>query len=142
MTAPGVVKAGLVPADPAWGPAETFFPADIAVAEGASVTWLIAGRHTVSFAAPSDAVGLRLTVGDGSVVPNPKVLAAAGNPAAPAPGSDVLDAGVWAGREFQSSGLLLGGDQPLAYRLTFSESGTYRYQCLVHYDMVGRVFVR
>ena len=48
-----------------------------------------------------------------------------------------VDAGTWNGEGFFNSGIMFGGD----FTLSFSEPGTYEYDCLIHPGMQGTVTV-
>lgn len=123
---------------------DEFVPKVIRTRVGDPVTWTLVGPHTVSFGVPRY-VPIYTVGSDGTVRRNPKVdRAAGGSPPAPAVGFESgplrIDGGTWDGSRFISSGLL--GSEPFAlYTLRFSKPGTYRYACLVHPPMVGRVVV-
>lgn len=161
---PGEVLSGFFASDHSVpGSVTEFFPKVATVPVGGSLTWRIA-FHTLSFNAPSDAVDLVVTGTDGIYHLNNKAIFPTGwpgtpifvpgldpapgqpPPTAPPPGGggppppQALDAGVWDGKGFRSSGLVFAGSD-IGYRITFSQPGTYTYRCLIHVDMEGTVKV-
>jgi len=134
-----------------------FGPKDLAIPVGGSVTWTVFGPHTVSFNGPQDAVGALIKDADGTVRLNPKAFApqdgpgqppppapppAGTPPAPPPPGPIVIDSGPWDGKTFRSSGLFLSFPPVLfAYKVTFTQAGTYPFRCNLHPDMEGTVKV-
>jgi plastocyanin len=48
-----------------------------------------------------------------------------------------VNAGTWNGEGFFNSGFMFGGD----FTVTFSEPGTYQYDCLIHPEMQGTITV-
>lgn len=153
------VKAGFV---------TEFFPSSIGVPVGGAVTWRILVGHTISFSAPTDAVDFVVKATDGSYHLNNKAVFPVGWPGQPlppfpgldpppgappapvpfaAPAAEVpppfhLDA-TWDGKGFRSTGIVFQYDprQSVTYRVTFTQPGTYKYQCLIHIDMQGTVKV-
>ena len=115
------------------------FPEELAVPAGGTVTWGVNGAHTISFNAPEDARPLYAFDAQGVAKANKKGALPSDSPPL-TPASKVIDAGQFDGTGFRNSGFLVG-DGDLAYRLTFTEPGTYRYQCLFHTDMEGTVEV-
>lgn len=95
-----------------------FYPDVLTIDVGDTVTWVeAAGVHTVEF------------IGSGASTPPP------GSPQSLSPaGGSTFD-----GSGFVSSGLLTPGQ---TYSLTFTQPGTYVYQCGIHPDMVGAVVVQ
>ncbi len=108
------------------------------------VTWTIVGVHTISFDVPRY-VPIYFVRDDGTVRRNRVVdRAAGGSPKAPSVDFErhklEIDGGTWDGSGFFSSGLL--GSEPYSkYTLRVSKPGRYRYACLVHPKMVGRLVV-
>jgi hypothetical protein len=82
---------------------------------------------------------------DGTVARNPVVdRPAGGSPKIPSPDFTKptydIDGGTWDGSGFISSGLL--ASEPYSrYTLRVSKAGTYKFACLVHPRMVGRLVV-
>ena len=120
-----------------------FTPKEISVASGGSVTWNVSGPHSITFNAPEDA---RVIIGKGpdgrthlvekaaspalfNVPPPPE-----GEPEGPPPTADL---GSFDGTGFANTGIQFGG----AFKVTFTEPGSYRYICVVHPDMEGTVTV-
>ena len=147
-------QAGVLTPDAQNAQATLFAPKEIALPVGGSVTWTILGPHTISFNVPQDAVGVLAKGPDGTVSLNPKALGPTGGPGQPpppAPGAApgpppstpiVVDAGKWDGKGFHSSGLFLSFPPVLfAYKLTFTQAGTYPFRCVIHPDMEGTVKV-
>jgi plastocyanin len=130
-----------------------FIPKTIQAKVGQKVTWIFVGAsHTVSFDVPSY-LPIYTIDKQGTVSGNPQTndpIASPGPPPqdpnsnGPPPGTPptIVDAGNYDGSHFISSGLFPGGAGSTGYSLTFTKTGTYRYACLVHPDMVGRVDVR
>ena len=130
-----------------------FIPKTIQARAGQKVTWIFVGAgHTISFDVPSY-LPIYTTGKDGKVSQNPQTtdpIASPGPPPqdpnsnGPPPGTPptIVDGGNYDGSHFISSGLFPGGSGGTGYSLTFTKAGTYRYACLVHPDMVGRVDVR
>lgn len=127
-----------------------FAPEDVTVGVGDAVTWTVLGPHTISFNAPQDAVHPRVEAPDGTTHINPAVFMPSNSPGQTPPEGEpdpnappaVIDAGEWDGTGYLSSGAVFGEPPvPAQYRVTFTESGTYAYQCLIHPDMKGTVTV-
>ena len=144
-------QAGVISSDPPSFQATLFAPKEISIPVGGSVSWTIFGPHTISFNVPQDAVGLLSKGADGTVSTNLKAFGPTGGPGQPpppAPGSaagpspTVVDAGTWDGKGFRSSGLFRPAPPALfAYKLTFTQAGTYPFRCVIHSDMEGTVKV-
>ena len=99
---------------------QQFFPNDITVDAGDSITFRAAGNaHTVSFLAP------------GQTAPSPDSADAV----TPAGGTSVD------GTAFTSSGLLLPAPN-VSYTLTFPTAGAFQFHCLIHPWMSGTVHVQ
>lgn len=127
-----------------------FVPEDVTVQAGEAVTWTVLGPHTVSFNASEEAIGPRVVAPDGTIHVNAPALMPAGGPGQEPPTGPpdpdappvLIDAGEWDGTGFLSSGVILSFPPALAqYRVTFTEPGTYPYNCLIHPDMRGTVTV-
>jgi len=129
MLAEGQVDAGVVGGLNASAWANTFFPEEVEVPVGGTVTWTIRGAHTLAFNAPESASPFYERAEDGSVRENQEGTEERGDPSG------------WDGTGFLNSGLLAGLLPPDEYSATFVNPGTYTYQCLVHFDMEGRVKV-
>jgi plastocyanin len=144
-------QAGVISSDPPSFQATLFAPKEISIPVGGSVSWTIFGPHTISFNVPQDAVGLLSKGADGTVSTNLKAFGPTGGPGQPpppAPGSPggpsptVVDAGAWDGKGFHSTGLFRPAPPALfAYKLTFTQAGTYPFRCVIHTDMEGTVKV-
>jgi plastocyanin len=89
------------------------------------------GQDTDGDGAPVDAAAA-----EGGTPPDDGGDAGAGPEGEPEP--IVVDAGDWNGSGFISSGVFYEH----AYRLRFTEAGSYPYACLIHPQMVGEVVVR
>lgn len=131
-----------------------FGPAEASVPVGGSVTWSVAGPHTIAFNAPEDARGVMVKAPDGTWHANPKAFAPVGGPGAPPPSEEppdpaappgppvLVDGGSFDGNGFRSSGIILAFGPPgYQYKLTFTKAGTYSYICQIHPDMKGTVKV-
>jgi len=131
--------------------AAQFGPKDISIPVGGSVTWHVAGPHTITFGAATSDVGNVAKGSDGSFHLVGKAFGPAGGPGAPnAPPAGtsplkpaLIDGGTWNGQGLHSSGFILSvpDNAFFAYKLTFSTAGTYQYLCLIHPDMEGTVKV-
>lgn len=147
---PDEALAGVFTQDVLNGFGVAFAPADISVPVGGSVTWTVFGPHTVSFNASQEAIGPRVEAPDGTVHVNPLALMPAGGPGQQPPTGEpdpnappaLIDAGEWDGTGFLSSGAILSFPPALVqYRVTFTQPGTYPFNCLIHPDMDGTVTV-
>jgi plastocyanin len=163
---PNDVLAGIMPTDPeVVASADTFMPDEVTIAAGDSVTWTILGPHNIAFNAPPEAANARFESADGTVGLNMAAMApAGGSPGMPAPPEaaesepaeaeptadpeaappppTVVDGGEWNGEEFYNSGIFVSfPPNQFAFALTFTEPGTYPYQCLIHPGMTGVVNV-
>lgn len=132
-----------------------FGPSEVTIAAGETVRWHFqTPPHTVSFNAPTDARPYIIDGPDGLPTVNDQAVAAAGG-ATPIPPFDefetgeegpgppdavVIDGGTWDGRGFFSSGTS-PAFVPVSYDITFTQPGTYPYQCLIHPDMRGTITV-
>jgi plastocyanin len=131
-----------------------FFPRNLNVKKGDTVTWVSTRFHAVVFG-DDDGVPvfyqteprIRSTP---YIVANPCVLFPSDqtpgdsfpdNPCVPPP--EGPPSPEYDGTGFRSSGLIGYGQRPggLGYTLTFTEAGTFTYSCPVHRGMVGRVTV-
>ena len=123
---------------------DEFVPKSLRARVNEPITWTITGAHTVSFDVPRYVPIYRVRP-DGTVERNPVVDRAAGGSPNPPPvdfnkGPVEIDGGTWDGSGFISSGLI--GSEPVSrYTLRISRPGRYRYACLVHPTMVGRLVV-
>lgn len=128
-----------------------FGPVDAAIPVGGSITWTVAGAHTIAFNAGEDARGVMTRAPDGSWHFNEKIVAPAGGKGAPPPGDGppdpsappvMIDGGTFDGSAYHSSGAIFAfGPPAVTYKLTFSKAGTYSYLCQIHPDMKGTVTV-
>ena len=127
-----------------------FGPKEASIKAGGSVTWTVAGPHTIGIEVPQDAQGAFVQAPDGSWHANAKAFAPQGGPGqpegdpnAPPPDKPVLiDGGSYSGTGFHSSGIILSFGAPVyQYKLTFAKAGTYEIQCQIHPDMKGSVKV-
>src|SRR3954451_4379292 len=147
---PGEVKAGAGAENAPIGAME-FFPKEISVPVGGSVTWNLS-FHTVAFNAPEDARPDVVKDADGTWHFNAKAFTPVGYmpPAPPPPpsgppASDApppaplsVDGGTFDGSSFYNSGSI-NSDGEVLFKLAFSKAGTYKYICLIHPDMQGTV---
>ena len=125
----GRVDAGMVGGLNASAWANIFFPEEVEIRVGGGVTWAIRGAHSLTFNAPESASPFYERAEDGSVRENQEGAEERGDPSA------------WDGTGFLNSGLLVGLFPPDEFSVTFVNPGTYSYQCLVHFDMEGKVKV-
>jgi plastocyanin len=136
--------AGIYTPDVGLAQVSEFVPEHRTVKAGESIRWKVFGGHTVSFNVPRYFPLMEFK--DDEVHVNPKIRAAAGSAPSlpPAGGAEpqdrVVDAGMWDGKGFWSSGEIYG-DPYAEYSLRISRSGTYRYACLIHPAMVAKLTV-
>jgi len=142
---PGTVQSGIgsEATAPTLALAAVFAPADAAIAVGESVTWNLAGPHTISFNAPESARVLMIQDGEGLWHLSEEAVAPAGYEPPPPPEGEpegpppTVDGGTFDGTGFRNSGILF--DQP--FTLVFSSPGSYEYICTIHPEMEGTVSV-
>jgi plastocyanin len=145
------VLAGTGPVGRVRGLVSSFIPDVAEVQKGSPVEWTLYGMHSVSFGASRDAQdGILIEDRDGvrinldawrAVGSKPQPEAAVSYP--PASGVVDVDGGAWSGEgEFSSGVLRASPPGVITYTLRFSKAGTYRYQCLIHQRMRGRVVVQ
>ncbi len=114
--------------------ADAFFPEDLTVHVGSTVTWTGANFHTVTFASATEIAQLRTQfilpvpqqTGPPKLVVNPKVAFPMG------------------GHVYNGSGILSSGIlQPphTQFAVTFTTPGVYHYSCLIHPGMDGVIRV-
>jgi plastocyanin len=137
--AAGTVSVGRSPRGERWT-INKFFPSTRTVRLGGSLTFTMAGQttqeiHTVTFR-PANVPDVDFIAGPGA---NP--LAA--YPSDPPPTLPPYD-GTNHGNGFLNSGLLdndSGSPTPNTVRVTFTRTGTFRFECLIHDGMEGTVTV-
>ena len=133
--------------------APAFFPANVTIRAGQSISWRIHGFHTITFAGTN--LNLPLVVPHPDL-PQPPLADAAGVPFWWVGNSPQLEinpmlvqqrggATISKPTDFRNSGIvrLLGesnGEAP-PYTLTFRKPGVYRYFCAIHLGMRGTVTV-
>ena len=125
----GEVDAAMVGGLNASAWANIFVPEEVEIPVGGTVTWIVRGAHSIAFNAPESASPFYEQAEDGSVRENQEGAEQRGDPSG------------WDGTGFLNSGLLAGLLPPDEFSVTFDNGGTYSYQCLVHFDMEGRVKV-
>jgi plastocyanin len=146
----GSVLAGTGPAGRSRGLVSSFIPNEVKIGTGESVVWQLYGTHSISFDPSRDAQQGVVTEDDEGAHINLDAWRSVGSrapPAAavaypPAAARVAVKGGAWSGEGAFSSGIIRAS-QPtvLTYELSFTKAGTYRYQCLVHKRMRGRVIV-
>jgi plastocyanin len=163
---PGEVMAGTGSPEQPSAMALTFIPESVSIKAGEAVSWTVIGPHTITFNPPADAMPLRLEDSTGVHVnqvalapadspgmppppeaeanaPTPDPNAPTPDPNSPPPPPIVIDGGTWDGTGYHSSGAILSfPPQLFAYKLAFSEPGTYPYVCTIHPGMTGTVTVQ
>jgi plastocyanin len=129
----------------AFADANQYFRRTIRIHRGDSVRWRINGFHSVTFAPEGGAAPALFAPG----APIAGVNDALGNPfwfnGQPALGFNPQAALPAGGKRFDpevlmNSGLPLAGP-PAPYKLRFNRTGTFKYVCIVHPGMAGRVKV-
>lgn len=144
------ILAGTGPVGRSRGLLSSFIPKDAKVQRGEPVRWELYGTHTISFDPSRDAQeGILIEDDDGPRI-NPDAWDPVGStsPSAAAvsfPPTQALvevDGGTYSGQGFFSSGVLRAtAPAVVSYELTLAKAGTYRYRCLVHPRMRGRLVV-
>lgn len=128
-----------------------FIPTSLTVPVGSTVTFGVMLSHTISFNAAEADVGLVSRSPDGSLALNARAFAPADSPT-PLPSDTIkipgtasgstLDAGVFDGTGFKSSGLLsVEPPARIGYKVTFVTPGVYEVRCLVHPRMKAQITV-
>ena len=102
--------------------ANGFYPRELTVRVGDTVTWRFEGFHNVTFLSGATPPQFAVKGGD-KMYANPKVFFPAG--------SNSYD-----GVGFRNSGTPQG-DKPFSYSLTFTKPGRYEYACTIHAGMAG-----
>jgi plastocyanin len=106
--------------------ANGFYPRELTIQVGDTVTWQFEGFHNVAFLSGGTRPQFAVKDGD-KMYGNPKVFFPAGG--------DTYD-----GIGFRNSGTPQG-DKPFSYSLTFTKPGRYEYACTIHAGMAGVVNV-
>jgi plastocyanin len=126
---------------------DEFIPKTVKAKVGQKLTWMVIGDHTISFNVPTYFPIIRVAK-NGNVTINPKIRPPAGGSPdisklgqTSQQGPPVVDAGRWNGKGFRSSGLIDAFQNPVIYSMRITKPGTYRFACLVHPPMVGRITV-
>jgi plastocyanin len=129
----------------------SFIPNEVKIGTGEKVVWQLYGTHSISFDPSRDAKQGVIVEDDEGAHINLDAWRAVGSPGQPdaavsyPPSSArvAVKGGSWSGEGAFSSGILRAS-QPtvLTYELTFTKPGSYRYLCLVHPRMRGRVVVQ
>jgi plastocyanin len=135
------------------GQIDLFGPRTVHIPVGGSVTWWLAGLHTITFNANSSDNDIQTVYRNGDVQINTRAASPAGGPGEPPKpptggtrthvNFKVVAAASWNGKGFHNSGVF-GNSQPPnieGYKLTFTRAGTYRFICTVHDDMKGTIVV-
>jgi plastocyanin len=131
-----------------FGDANAYFRKTVTIHKGDKVRWSINGFHSVTFV-PADEQPPALIVPDPST-PVSGVNDAAGSPfwfnGQPTLRPNPLAVAPQGGKTFspnslRNSGLPLGEGPPPPYTLRFKRKGTFRYLCVVHPGMTGKVKV-
>lgn len=144
------VLAGTGPVGRSRGLLSSFIPEQAKVSTGEPLTWELYGMHSISFDPSRDAQeGVLIEDGEGvrinpdgwdPVESSPPPAAALSFP--PTMPSVEIDGGSYPGEGAFSSGILRAtAPAVVKYTLRFEGAGTYRYRCLVHPRMRGRVVV-
>ena len=122
-----------------------FVPFTLKAKEGERVRWSLLGAHTIAFGAPENArpPAIRvLSTGETELKSDAVNESRSREPPVGAPKEKVVVAAPPYNEGFMSSGLLFSPRQGrIEFAVTFSEPGSYRYQCLLHPRMSGLVIV-
>jgi plastocyanin len=135
------------------GQIDQFGPTVVHIPVGGSVTWWLAGLHTITFNSTKADNDIQSVAKNGDVQINGKAAAPIGGPGEPPKpptgGSrahinfKIVASQSWNGTGFHNSGIF-GNSQPPnieGYKLTFTHAGTYKFICTVHDNMKGTVVV-
>ena len=106
--------------------ANGFYPRELTIHVGDTVTWQFDGFHNVTFLSGATSPQFAIKGGD-KMYANPKVFFPAGGK-------------TYAGVGFYNSGTPQD-DKPFSYSLTFTKPGRYEYACTIHAGMAGVVNV-
>ena len=106
--------------------ANGFYPRELTIHVGDTVTWQFDGFHNVAFLSGAPPPQFAIQEG-GKTYGNPKVYFPAGR-------------NTYDGIGFRNSGTPQG-DKPFSYSLTFTKPGRYKYACTIHAGMDGVVNV-
>ena len=143
------VLAGTGPVGRARGLLSSFIPELKRTKAGEPVTWELFGTHSISFEPSRDAEEGILIEDDDGVHLNLdawRAVSSVSDPRAfsfpPAEPTLEINGGTWSGEGAFSSGVLRAtAPATITYTLAFEDPGTFRYRCLVHPRMRGRVLV-
>jgi len=123
-----------------------FIPKNLTAKVGEKLTWVMVGRHTLSFNPPKYFPVMQV-LKNGTVRINPKLDPPHGGAPNP-PGQSnndqsalIDDAGTWNGRGFWSTGVIEPNNFAII-SLRITRPGTYKFACLIHPPMIGTLVVR
>jgi len=135
------------------GQIDEFGPKTVHIPVGGSVTWWLAGLHSITFNSTNADNDIQTVYKNGDVQLNAKAVAPVGGPGEPSKpptggtqrhiNFKVVASQSWNGQGFHNSGLF-GNSQPPnieGYKLTFTRAGTYKFICTVHDNMKGTIVV-
>lgn len=135
------------------GSIDQFGPRTVRIPVGGSVTWWLAGLHSITFNSNSSDNDIQTVYRNGDVQINARAAGPVGGPGEPAKpptggtakhiNFKVVASQSWDGVGFHNSGVF-GNSQPPnieGYRLTFTRAGTYKFICTVHDNMKGTIIV-
>ena len=134
------------------GQIDQFGPKSVHIPVGGSVTWWLAGDHSITFNSNNSDNDIQTVYKNGNVAINAKAAAPVGSPAPSGPptsGSQhhpafkVVASQSWNGKGFHNSGAFLNSNPPNieGYKLTFTRAGTYKFICTIHDNMKGTIVV-
>jgi plastocyanin len=122
-----------------------FVPFTLKAKEGERVRWNLLGAHTIAFDAPENArpPAIRvLSTGETELKADAVNESRSREPPVGAPRKRVVVRAPPYDEGFMSSGMLYSPKRGrIEFAMTFSEPGSYRYQCLLHPRMTGLVIV-
>jgi plastocyanin len=146
----GPVFAGTGPLGLSRGFITAFIGDEVKVAVDTPLVWKVNRTHTISFNPSREAKdGFILEGSDGTRL-NEDVWNPVGSKRAPAglfrippaKKSYKINGGTWSGEDAWSSGVIQAtAGTAVSYSMRFSKAGTYKYTCLIHDSMRGRVVV-
>lgn len=144
------VFAGTGPRGISRGFISAFIGEEVKTAVDVPVVWNFHRTHTISFNPSREARDGLMLGSDGGIELNPDVWKAVGSKRAPAELFRVappkkaygIKGGTWSGSGSWNSGVIRAAPETaVSYSMSFSKAGTYKYTCLIHPSMRGRVLV-
>jgi plastocyanin len=135
------------------GAIDLFGPKTVHIPVGGTVTWWLAGLHSITFNSTNADNDIQTVYKNGDVQFNEQAAGPAGGPGEPPKpptggtpshvNFKVVASSSWNGKGFHNSGVF-GNSQPPnieGYQIKFTRAGTYKFICTVHDYMKGTIVV-